>query len=214
MANDSPELPKIQARLQAQGTVPGEQYVDQGYVSGKRIADSRRQGIDLVGRPLGDTQGPEGFRQVAFRIDETAREAICPAGQVSVVWSERQAGEGEPAGIEVRFDAKTCRACPSFGSCTNSGQGRSLQLHPYRQVLEARRAEAETGQYRAKLRLRAGIEGTISELVRGHRLRFARYRGLEKLRLQELFTGVAVNFKRLAKWWARPAGRTAMSSAN
>lgn len=204
LANDSPQLPAIQARLGGRGMLPAEQYVDQAYISAKHIADSHRLGIDLVGLPLGDTQGPQGFRQTEFVIDETAQRATCPMGEVSAVWSERRSAQGEPATVEIRFQASTCRGCAAFGRCTSSPQGRSLELHPYRQVLEARRAVAQTEAYRQKLHLRAGVEGTISELVRGHRLRQARYRGLAKSRLQDLFTAVAVNLKRLARWWSRP----------
>ena len=43
---------------------------------------------------------------------------------------------------------------------------------------------------------RNGIEGTISELVRGHGLRRARYRGLAKLELQNHLIAAACNIKR------------------
>ncbi len=204
-AHDSPELPKVQARLQAQGTLPGEQYVDQGYMSAQGIVDSQELGIDLVGRPLGDTRGVEGYSQADFQIDEQARQAVCPTGATSVVWGERRSEEGRPVGIQIRFEGSTCRACEAFGRCTNAKGGRCLELHPHRQVLEARRVEAKTESYRQRLRLRAGIEGTISELVRGHDLRHARYRGLAKLRLQEVFIALAVNLKRLGHWWAKVA---------
>lgn len=207
-AHDNPELPKIQARLQDRDVLPAEQHVDQGYISAERIADSHKLGIDLVG-PCGDLPGPEGFRQSDFQFDAAAQQAICPAGQVSTVWSERPAPEGGPAAIQIRFDGPTCQACSFFGRCTRSTQGRSLGLHPYRKLLQERRAEAQTDTYRQKLHLRAGIEATISELVRGHRLRFARYRGLAKLRLHCLFTAVAVNLKRLARWWTRPQAQAA-----
>jgi IS5 family transposase len=49
---------------------------------------------------------------------------------------------------------------------------------------------------------RNAIEGTQSELVRGHGLRHARYRGLAKTKLQSYFTGAACNVKR---WLRRVA---------
>jgi IS5 family transposase len=77
-------------------------------------------------------------------------------------------------------------------------------LHPYRTALLAHRAEAQTEAFRDKLHLRAGIEGTISELARMHGLRKARYRGLAKQRLQNYFIALAANLKRLALWWWAP----------
>ena len=43
---------------------------------------------------------------------------------------------------------------------------------------------------------RNGIEGTISELVRGHGLRRARYRGFAKVDLQNQLLAAACNVKR------------------
>ena len=47
-----------------------------------------------------------------------------------------------------------------------------------------------------------GIEGTQSELVRAHGARRARYRGLDKVKLQFYLIGAACNVKR----WLRRAG--------
>ena len=202
--NDAPQLPAIQARLRERDLLPSEQQVDQGYMSGEHLVKSADQGINLMGIPLDDTQAPEGFRQSDFSIDTPAKRAICPAGQANRVWAAKHNPQGGPAQIQIRFDGATCRACPFFGRCTRSPQGRSLTLHPYRAALLARRAEAQTAVFRQQLHLRAGIEGTISELVRAHGLRRARYRGLCKQRLQDYFTALAVNLKRLAHWWAQP----------
>ena len=202
--NDSPQLPRIQARLVERDLLPAEQQVDQAYMSAENLVQSAQLGITLMGIPLADTQGPEGFRQADFQVDEEARQAICPAGHTSRLWAERHSpGQANPA-IQVRFAAQTCQDCPFFGHCTRSRQGRSLTLHPYRTALAARRAQAKTEAFRERLHLRAGIEGTISELVRAHGLRRARYRRLAKLRLQAYFTAIAINLKRLIRWWTRP----------
>jgi transposase len=200
LENDSPELAPLRQRLQAHGLVPGEHYVDQGYMSGKDLLASAQAGTKLMGVPLEDTQGPEGFRQADFAIDEAQQIATCPAGQQSQVWSEKLIQAAPQPQVQIRFAAAACQACAFFGTCTSSPQGRSLTLHPYRQALAARRAEAKTEAFRERMHRRAGIEATISELVRAHGLRQARYRGLAKLRLQNFFTALAVNLKRLARW--------------
>jgi hypothetical protein len=56
------------------------------------------------------------------------------------------------------------------------------------------------------MRRRAGIEATISELVRSYGLRRARYRGLAKMRLQSCFSGTACNINRWIRRLAEPAG--------
>jgi hypothetical protein len=60
--------------------------------------------------------------------------------------------------------------------------------------------------YQERLKHRNGIEGTQSELVRGHGLRRARYRGLAKVRLQNYFIAAACNVKR---WIRREAWKLA-----
>lgn len=204
-ANDNPQLSAIQQRLSDHQVVPAEQYVDQGYISAKHLADSRKQGIKLMGIPQDNTHPAEQFRQDQFTIDETAQQAICPAGQKNTGWREKIQEDWPAPQVVIHFPGAVCQACPFFGQCTVNPKGRSLELHPFRQILAEHRQLAQDPQYREKLQLRAGIEGTISELVRSYRLRSARYRGMAKLRLQGYFTALAANLKRLARWWVRQA---------
>lgn len=202
VANDSHALPQIQARLNDRQLLPGEQYVDRGYITGEHLVKSQAQGIDLVGPAAVNPHAAAGFQQADFQMDLQAQRAVCPAGQVSQVWSPRAGAEGEPPSIQIRFPAAPCQACRFWGVCTTSPQGRSLELNAYREALEARRAEAQTDTFKVRYRIRSGIEATLSELVRGHGMRRARFRGRAKLLLQACFTAVAANLKRVVRWWA------------
>jgi hypothetical protein len=204
--HDSPELPKIQERLEARDNLPGQQLLDQAYISGAHLAESAQKGIELVGPPPQDTHDRKGFQQSDFRVDEAAQRATCPAEQTSVLWREQHEPGAPGPTITIRFKGATCQACQFLGQCTKSRQGRTLELSPYRALLAQRRAEASTEEFRTQFKLRAGIEATISELVRGHGGRQARYRGTRKLRLQACFMAAGVNLKRMARWWTRPEG--------
>lgn len=197
---DNDQLPEIQERLAEREMKPDEQIVDQSYMSGPNLARSAEQGIDLVGRPEQDHGAPEGYRQADFQIDEEKKEAVCPAGHQSVVWSEKPIGDGERCRVEIRFARKTCLECPAFGVCTKSAQGRSLDLNPYRDLLIPCRARAKTEEFKQEFRLRSQIEGSISEMVRGYGTRHTRYRGRAKSRLQACFTATAVDLKRAICW--------------
>jgi len=197
---DNDQLPEIQERLAERGMQPGEQLVDQSYMSGPNLARSAGQGIDLVGRPEQDHGAPEGYRQADFQIDEEKREAVCPAGHKSVVWSEKPIDDGGRCKIQIRFARKACQECDAFGVCTKSAQGRSLALNPYRDLLEPCRARAKTEEFKQEFKLRSQIEGSLSELVRGYGARYARYRGRAKNQLQAHFTAVAVNLSRVIRW--------------
>jgi hypothetical protein len=62
--------------------------------------------------------------------------------------------------------------------------------------MTAQRAQ-DTDQWRTTYNIRAGIEGTVSQAVRGPDLRHSRYRGLPKAHLQNVFIGMALNIRRL-----------------
>jgi IS5 family transposase len=58
-----------------------------------------------------------------------------------------------------------------------------------------------TDEWLATYNARAGIEGTISQAVRGSGLRHSRYRGLPKVHLQNVLTGLALNLTRLGAYF-------------
>jgi hypothetical protein len=200
-SGDAEALPQIRTHLAAPDLSPGEQYVDSGYISGQQLAQSEEAGIALIGPPLHDTSRAE-FKIADFQIDREARQATCPAGQVSVKWSRRTERDGSQA-INIQFAAAACAACPLRERCTASTGGRSLHLSEHYERLQARRAEARTPAFRAKMRARPAIEATLSELVRSHGLRQHRYRGDAKRSMENLCKGAACNLKRLLRALAR-----------
>ena len=176
-------------------------------MSGEHIVRSAAQGIDLVGPPPQDTHPTPGFRQADFAIDRAAQQATCPAGQVSQVWSERQPPGDGPPGIRD----------PLCGGGL-SGLSRLWPLHdqPAGPVAEP----APLPGSAASAAGRGGDRGLPYEVPpaggdRGDdlrsdprpRLASGPLRGLAKQLLQDCFTAIATNLKRLARWWAgRGAG--------
>jgi transposase len=196
-SGDGQALAEIREHLVDGDLLPKEQVVDSGYVSGKHLAESAADGVDLVGPPLADTS-TNGFKLPDFQVDRVAQQAVCPAGQVSSKWSVRVARDGSRS-IQIRFPAAVCAACPLRAPCTTSAGGRNLSISEHYERLAARRAEAQTPAFRDKLRTRAGIEATLSELVRKHGLRRHRYRGDAKRHFEHLLKAAACNLKRLAR---------------
>jgi hypothetical protein len=86
-------------------------------------------------------------------------------------------------------------------------------------ALQSRCREQQTETFQRRMKHRNAIEGTQSELVRGHRLRQARFRGLSKVKLQSYLIGAACNVKRWIRrevWKLRQAAlaETAVQSVN
>ena len=87
-SGDGAALGTIRERLAERELLPGQQVVDSGYVSGKHLAESEAAGVDLIGPPLADTSR-NGFKLADFALDRDARQATCPAGQISSKWGVR-----------------------------------------------------------------------------------------------------------------------------
>ena len=82
---------------------------------------------------------------------------------------------------------------------------------PEHEALAAARAREGTAEGKARYAQRNGVEGTLSQAVRGFGLRQARSRGLAKTGLQGVATA-ALNLDRLAAWFAgRPLAPTRTS---
>jgi len=194
---DAEELPAIRAHLGAVDLLPAEQVVDSGYVSGTQLAQSQAAGIDLLGPPLADTS-TNGFKLADFVIERAAQRAVCPGGQVSSKWGQTTDRDGSRA-VHIQFPTAVCAVCPLRAACTTSKQGRSLHLSEHYEVLAAHRVRAQSPEFQAQLTRRAGIEATLSELVRQHGFRRHRYRGATKRALENLLKCAACNLKRLAR---------------
>jgi transposase len=186
-SGDGQALAEIREHLAERNLLPDQQVVDSGYVSGKHLAESDAVGVDLLGPPLADTS-TNGFKLADFTIDRDARRAVCPAGQVATKWAVRTERDGSRS-VQIRFPAAVCAACPLRPRCTTGRGGRNLSLSEHYERLVAQRTRAQTPTFREQLQRRAGIEATLSELVRRHGLRH----------FEHLLKAAACNLKRLAR---------------
>ena len=173
-------------------------------------------GTRLIGRPCAPGMRKDQYSSGTynFRIDWEANRATCPRGKESRSWRAYQDKAGAPY-IKVRFQAADCRACAARAQCTKAtgtNVGRQLKLHPRDQheALAAARAREASADDRPLYAQRQGVEGTLSQAVRGFGLRCARYRGLAKVHLQHVATAAALD--RVAAWLqGRPLAPTRTS---
>jgi transposase len=218
-ATDVNHLAVIQDALAHHGLRPSEHLVDAGSVRARNILTSRhRHASDLIG-PVDavhhwQAQVEGGFVATRFALDWDRLVAICPEGHTSLRWTE-STGPQDRAMAHVSWDRQDCRHCPSRLRCTRAqGGARTLLLPPRAEfeALSAGRQRQTTDAFRQCYSQRAGIEGTIAQAVRVFGLRRARYRGLQKTRLQDVATAAALNVARIADWYAgRPRATTRVS---
>ena len=197
-------LPGVQADLAARDLLPAEHLADAGFIDAGVLAG--RGAVEIVGPAAVDTawqaQAQQGFDQAHFVIDWEARHATCPQGHVSVGWAAKSDRSGQTF-IYVRFAEATCRACPCRAVCTRHAKAsRSLCLlpRPEYEALQAARPYQRTAAFRTRYAARAGIEGTLSQVVAATGLRTSRYTGVAKTHLQHVASATGVNLLRLVAW--------------
>ncbi|WP_435858714.1 transposase [Streptomyces milbemycinicus] len=205
----------VHQTLTERGLKPAEHYMDGGYTSAKIILQARALGVEVIG-PVKQAGGRpalqgSGYAATDFRIDWHTRQVTCPQGRTSTRWSDTVIG-GEPR-IHIDFSGAGCTNCPAKDICTTAAY-RVLTLLPREEheLLQQRRAEQQTEEWKKRYHTRAGVEGSISQAVRRAGARRTRYRGLAKTSLAQVLTAAALNLYRLDAWWTgTPLGTTRIS---
>jgi transposase len=201
---DSDTLPQIQQALAATSLLPSQQLVDTAYVSAERLVQSQElYRVDLVGPARKDQKwqalAGKGFAAADFTVDWENHQATCPQGHTSRSWFHTTEN-GQPR-VFIKFSRKQCGPCSVRPQCTRMNR-RGIKLRadaPY-QALQAARARDSQADWPLLYNQRAGIEGTLSQGVRGFGLRRSRYMGLAKTHAQHLFIATAMNLWRIVNW--------------
>ncbi|PSN20575.1 hypothetical protein C7271_01455 [filamentous cyanobacterium CCP5] len=103
----------------------------------------------------------------------------------------------------MQFSGRDCTPCKARSCCTKSKRApRELTLKPFEayQALQQARDRQATEEFQQDFAIRAGVEGTISQAVRGFEVRQCRYIGLAKTHLQHILTAAAMNVVRVINW--------------
>jgi transposase len=204
IASDKAAVPVVEQAWDATGQdKPSRLYVDAGYTSGAEVVRVEAEGRELQG-PMAPPPSREGrISSEAFDVSVAGRRAVCPAGHASTNCSRLDEQKTGKTTYRFEWSHRLCEACEKRAECLGKGPShRTLLVGEHHDRLQARRLEQKTQAFKVDMKHRNGIEGTISELVRGHGLRRCRYRGLAKTRLQNWFIGAACNLKR---WCRRQA---------
>lgn len=216
---DNEIVSDLHQRLADKELLPREHLLDQGYSDiHAKIEAHRTYNIEMVlpmrTNPSWQAQAGNGFDLNQFEIDWQAERITCPMGKQSASWVLRKDKQGKPV-YDVMFNTSDCAPCSARTLCTKSKRKRrKLSVRPqyeHELIQEARRYQ-RTDEFQSRYKLRAGIEGTISQAVFALDMRRSRYRGFAKTHLQHVVTAIAINLQRVLNWWnqipsaqARPA---------
>ena len=187
---------------------PDELFADTAYGSGRNAFEASRRGTELVSPVAGSApgnshegegDGPPPLTAADFQIDVTGEQAtVCPAGHPSI---EEYELKDAPERVEVHFAGTTCEPCPLRPRCPVKLDRRAgayvLKADLVKVNIQRRRRAEATEEWRKRYDIRAGIEGTNSDLKRAHGLGRLRVRGGRRVRLAVYLKALACNFKRM-----------------
>jgi transposase len=206
--NDCLLPPTIHAHLAERGLLPGEHFLDGGYMESALILSSRKTyGVELVGPvspdPSWQAKAGEGFDLACFCVDWDQHRVTCPQGNRSIKWNQTHDRHHNPI-INVTFSAPACRVCPQHARCTTSAGARHITIRPKEQheELQAARQRQKSSDFKEKYAVRAGIEGTFTQAIRVTDLRRSRYIGQAKTHLHHLLSAAALNLRRIFAWFS------------
>ena len=216
---DGAVTPEVHRTLKDKKLLPRTHLVDTGFLDAALLASTQRDyKVELVGPTRPDYKWQKraglGFEASRFKIDWEKREATCPERRTSSSWTPSVDRQKSPV-IRIKFAMADCTRCPSRPCCAGKGVRRTLtvRLELQYKALQAARAREQTAEYAKEYARRAGVEGTISQAVRGFGARRCRYLGAAKAHLQQVLTATAINFVRIANWLAEvPLAKTRQSA--
>jgi transposase len=149
--------------------------------------------------PPSDKPPPQGFPAERFSLTVIDGRATltCPAGKTT----QKRDRNGDDTTYRYRFAHADCAACSLRSECLAkpNARRRVVVKNDYQAEYAAAQAKAQTPAYAEVRRRHPAIERKLSELVRRHDIRHARYRGLPRVLYQGLMTSLVVNLKRIVR---------------
>lgn len=205
--HDSTQQPEIQKRLIKNNFKPDKHYEDAGFVNGKTIIESKKNGIDLEGPTAGRSQSFESYESNTRPLDagdfdtscdEATGELIvnkCPGNHIPL----SQEYSKKTGKLNIHFDPANCKFCSLKKRCpARIGLRVTTYSVSEEDYIGAVRHHKymENPEYRKECAVRAGAESLVSELTRAHGMRKSRHREPSRTRLQLIFAAMACNVKR------------------
>ena len=191
-------LPMIEAAEQSGGPAAGLTLADAGYFSAANLAACAARATP-VAIPEARCPTAQPYHHSRFAYDPGADCYQCPEGRL--LRFQRLKHRRRRASVRVyAATAADCLACPAFGRCTTSTQGRRIEVSLHADALTAHRHWMQTAQardaFRRRKQLIEPVFGIIKEQQAGRRFLL---RGLEAVRSEWTLLAVAFNLRTLAK---------------
>jgi transposase len=165
---------------------------DSKYGTADNLEYCEWNGITAYINPLRNTQirpREDRFTECCFRYDALTDTYTCPAGQTLT----RKRHRAERNAHRYAAPAKACRTCPARGFCTDGKRGRTLDRPDRMKILDRATTRINSPAGKAHRKRRTWMmEGSFAQSVRFGYKR-ARWRGIEKMTIQDYLVGAVQN---------------------
>ena len=200
-------------RLEATGCKPDTLFADGGYPSVPSALKIKEQAIEFVTPVNRARLADEVVGRDRFQFDSDGLATQCPGGHKPVDHRVLSAHNTTRRSLHAIFEGNICRSCTMLDRCpvrapnhrTKGCQAREttgdfrLEITPELRLRDDMYVLQQTTEWKDRYRIRAGIEGTNSELKRAHGIGRLRVRRLVKVCFAVACKVIACNIKRWAK---------------
>jgi len=207
----------LAAQMEHHNLTPSKLIYDQEAGTGKAAADVKKATngktqLVVQPKPANKKDDKEKFGPTDFTLSDDGLTLTCPNGRSTA----RRYRSGSGDGFNFRFPKYKCVGCLLLTACRGKKNWphppdpyaqpttpRNVFISDYRVERQALVAYSKTDEFKGDMKLRPGIERTVSILVSHNGARRARFRGLEKVDFQLKMCGMAFNVKR---WLTKLSG--------
>jgi len=174
---------------------PKELVADTLYGSQDNVESARAGGTELIA-PVYGRDSSEDFQGFEFNAEYDIIN--CPAGEAPhKIRSNKRKGSKT-----ALWEKDVCVGCPLQSQCRVK-KGKSFYRLPYLEKvvkLWQRREYEQTGEFKNKYGMRAGVEASISRIIHQTGARRLRYRGLKRMSFAETMKVLAINMFRTTNY--------------
>ena len=138
------------------------------------------------------------FEPADFQLSPDGTSLMCP----NEAETDRRHRNDKDTAWVFHFKRSDCAVCPLWNQCmakVPAKHGRYVTKNDYQAEYDAVRQLAQTEAYAQVRQQHPKVERKLAEIVRYHGGRRARYRGLNRVKIQFLLTGIAINIKRIVR---------------
>jgi len=191
VSDDTMAVPLAKDQKEQHDLKPKKMRGDGAYGTIDNRKEFEEMGTQLVA-PEKTSHNKGEFPKKRFKFDEANWSVTCPAGRKTTKSYYNKAARSNI----FHFDKNQCGPCPNKKKCTK-GPFRTVSIHEDLAIQEEAKEYNATDDYKEDMKMRAHIEPKQAEMKRFHGLKRAIYRGLERVRIQAIYTAIVVNLKRM-----------------